>query len=345
MHAKAADTARTLEVRNTKDSVMNYWWVNQNQTAKQEVSGGYMWSPKRMKDGKRNPFYEGMRECAPGDLVFSFVDTRISNLGVVTSFCDESPRPQEFGVTGDQWDTDGWRVGVDFQRLSAPIKPADHMNVIAPTLPVKYSPIRPDGGGNQIYLARVPSPMAVVLMGLIGPEAEVLARRASGLPSDSSDTFLVTEAREDALETSILGDSRIPETERQALVRSRIGQGLFRDRVVAVEPRCRVTGVANPFYCIASHIKPWRHSDNTERLDGNNGLLLARHIDHLFDEGFISFAGDGLMLVSPAADVDALRAMGVPVDSPLNVGTFNEGQRGYLEYHRVEVFKKAVIGE
>ena len=62
---------------------MNYWWVNQNQTAKQEVSGGYMWSPKRMKDGKRNPFYEGMRECAPGDLVFSFVDTRISNLGVV----------------------------------------------------------------------------------------------------------------------------------------------------------------------------------------------------------------------------------------------------------------------
>jgi putative restriction endonuclease len=324
---------------------MNYWWVNQNQTAKQEVTGGYMWSPKRTKSGSRNAFYENMRECAPGDLVFSFVDTRISNLGVVTSFCDESPRPQEFGATGDQWDADGWRVGVDFQRLLAPIKPANHMNVIAPTLPAKYSPIRPDGGGNQIYLARVPPPMAKVLMDLIGPEAEALAQRASGLPADSSDRVPVDEAREDALATSVLGDSRIPETERQSLVRSRMGQGLFRDRVAAIEPRCRVTGVTNLFYRIASHIKPWKHSDNTERLDGNNGLLLAPHIDHLFDKGFISFADDGLLLISPAADVDALRSMGVPVDTPLNVRAFNAAQRGYLEYHRAEVFKKAVIGE
>jgi putative restriction endonuclease len=324
---------------------MNYWWVNQNQTAKQEVSGGYMWSPKRTKNGSRNAFYENMRECAPGDLVFSFVDTRISNLGVVTSFCDESPRPQEFGATGDQWDADGWRVAVDFKRLLAPIKPADHMNVIAPTLPSKYSPIRPDGGGNQIYLARVPPPMARVLLDLIGDEAEAVAQRASGLPADSSDRLPVAEARDDALAAGILGDSSIQETERQSLVRSRMGQGLFRDRVAAVEPRCRVTSVTNPFYRIASHIKPWRKSDNTERLDGNNGLLLAPHIDHLFDKGFISFADDGLLLISPAADIDALRAMGVPVDTPLNVGAFNAGQRGYLEYHRAEVFKKAVIGE
>jgi len=40
---------------------MNFWWVNQNQTAKQEISGGYMWSPKRNKNGARNAFYENMR--------------------------------------------------------------------------------------------------------------------------------------------------------------------------------------------------------------------------------------------------------------------------------------------
>ena len=55
---------------------MRYWWVNQNQTFRQEIAGGYLWSPKRNANGARNPFYESMREVSPGDLIFSFVDTR-----------------------------------------------------------------------------------------------------------------------------------------------------------------------------------------------------------------------------------------------------------------------------
>jgi hypothetical protein len=46
---------------------MRYWWVNQNQTYKHEVGGGYLWSPKRNANGARNPFYESMREVSPGD--------------------------------------------------------------------------------------------------------------------------------------------------------------------------------------------------------------------------------------------------------------------------------------
>src|SRR5208337_242282 len=48
---------------------MRYWWVNQNQTYRHEVQGGYLWSPKRNANGVRNPFYESMREVAPGDLL------------------------------------------------------------------------------------------------------------------------------------------------------------------------------------------------------------------------------------------------------------------------------------
>jgi hypothetical protein len=36
---------------------MRYWWVNQNQTYRPEVQGGYLWSPKRNANGARNPFY------------------------------------------------------------------------------------------------------------------------------------------------------------------------------------------------------------------------------------------------------------------------------------------------
>ena len=49
-----------------------------------EVRGSFMWSPKQNANGARNQFYENMREVSPGDVVFSFCDTRIKAIGVVT---------------------------------------------------------------------------------------------------------------------------------------------------------------------------------------------------------------------------------------------------------------------
>ena len=80
---------------------MRYWWVNQNQTYRHEIRGGFLWSPKRNANGARNPFYESMREVAPGDLIFSFADTRIIlAVGVAQSYSWESPKPDEFGTAG-----------------------------------------------------------------------------------------------------------------------------------------------------------------------------------------------------------------------------------------------------
>src|ERR1035437_5945121 len=91
---------------------MRYWWVNQNQTFRQETAGGYLWSPKRNANGARNPFYETMREVSPGDMVFSFVDTVIAAIGVAQSYCWESPKPAEFGTTGQYWEKVGWKGAV-----------------------------------------------------------------------------------------------------------------------------------------------------------------------------------------------------------------------------------------
>jgi predicted restriction endonuclease len=49
---------------------------------------------------------------------------------------------------------------------------------------------------------------------------------------------------------------------------------------------------------VASHIKPWRASDNTERLDTYNGLLLLPNLDKAFDLGFITFTERGRIIVS-----------------------------------------------
>lgn len=99
-----------MEPLNTQQ--IRFWWVNQNQTYKQEISGGYLWSPKRKASGGRNPFYEFMREVSPGDVVFSFADTRIKSIGVATDYCFEAPKPSEFGNAGENWDNVGWKVPV-----------------------------------------------------------------------------------------------------------------------------------------------------------------------------------------------------------------------------------------
>jgi hypothetical protein len=79
---------------------MKYWWVNQNQTYKHEVSGGYLWSPKKKKDGSRNYFYDTMTQAMVGDLVMSFSDTRIKALGIVRAPAAAAPKPTVFGNAG-----------------------------------------------------------------------------------------------------------------------------------------------------------------------------------------------------------------------------------------------------
>ena len=75
-------SARRWLRRERHASQMRYWWVNQNATYRHEVAGGFLWSPKRKRNGGRNPFYELMREVAPGDVVLSFADTRIAAIGI-----------------------------------------------------------------------------------------------------------------------------------------------------------------------------------------------------------------------------------------------------------------------
>ena len=75
---------------------MRFWWVNQNQTWRQEVGGGYLWSPKRKANNQLNPFYESMREVSPGDVILSVRDTLVAAIGIAYSHCYESPKPQEF---------------------------------------------------------------------------------------------------------------------------------------------------------------------------------------------------------------------------------------------------------
>lgn len=321
---------------------MRFWWVNQNQTFRQEMSGGYLWSPKRNSNGGHNPFYEFMREVAPGDLVLSYEGAHIRAVGIVQSYCYECPKPAEFGSAGTYWEKIGWKVDVSYRQLTHQLRPSDHINELGPLLPSRYSPLQTSGRGNQgVYLTELPTSLMEAIAQLVGQEL-ILLMKASKAEEPQAQELTAQGIGllewEEHLQEQIATDGTLPETEKHAVILARRGQGLFKERVRKLERYCRITKVDRLEHLRASHIKPWRDSDNQERLAGENGLLLTPSIDHLFDRGFISFEDNGRLLISPVAHKRSLERMGVPVDTTTNVGNFSEEQKRHLDFHRNSVF-------
>ncbi len=228
--------------------LMCYWWVNQNQTYRHEVPGGYLWSPKRKSNGGVNPFYESMREVAPGNIVLSFAVPGSLPSGLQGHIVTNAPNRARF------------------TELKNRVRPVDHIDILRPRLPAKYSPLLADGRGSQsVYLAEIPVRLFDALQELIGYEAKhTLSVAESWIDGELADDSAMRDvsAWEDHVRDAIVHDSRLRETERQAVIQARRGQGIFRQRVSVVESRCRITGVSNPEHLRASHCKPWRDSTN-----------------------------------------------------------------------------------
>lgn len=311
---------------------MRYWWVNQNQTYRHEVRGNFMWSPKTRSDGSRNRFYDNMKEVSPGDIVFSFCDTYIKAVGVVTGGAQTGPKP-DFGSVGANWSREGWFVPVDYCTLENQIRPKNHIRILRPFLPRAYGPLQQTGNGLQaVYLAEVPELLAEALKGLIGQSfwdayATVGAYQA----------LAGSQEEEAAISEQFLEGA----TFREQMIKARRGQGVFRANVLLHESACRVTRVGEPRHLTASHIKPWREASDTERLDGSNGLLLSPHIDHLFDQGYITFSPSQALVVVPEVREKLLDAWGI--DADVSVGEFSREQGAYLDYHRANVFKISLM--
>ena len=101
---------------------------------------------------------------------------------------------------------------------------------------------------------------------------------------------------------AVENDNTIKMTEKDSIVKSRIGQGIFRKGLIEYWHGCAISQCPLTWMLIASHIKPWRDADNQERLDPYNGLLLLPNYDKLFDLGYISFNSKGKIMYSRLLD-------------------------------------------
>lgn len=145
----------------------------------------------------------------------------------------------------------------------------------------------------------------------------------------------IAEQSQESLEAQVLQlemGTSLPKTTREAIIMARLGQGIFRRRVLQAYNDCMVTGIKDHKILIASHIKPWRlcYKDPNECLSHDNALLLSPTWDKLFDIGLISFSTSGKLLVSKKLSKSSCKHLGV---EKVSIALTNK-QAKFMQHHR-----------
>lgn len=123
------------------------------------------------------------------------------------------------------------------------------------------------------------------------------------------------------------------------LKNARIGQGLYRARILEEFPAgCLITQINDERLLIASHIKPWADSNEQEKINRYNGLLLSPTYDKLFDQGFITFLDDGTVKTSPYISPLNWKKLNLKNGQHFDL-KYNEERSLFLDYHRKNIFK------
>ena len=157
-----------------------------------------------------------------------------------------------------------------------------------------------------------------------------LLRNVDPYYQDDAVEIVETIEREIAL-SGLQGESR------DAVIKVRVNQGVFRERLLQRYSRCCLCGVSNPNFLIASHIKPWIISDPAEKLDIDNGFLMCPDHDKLFDQGWITFSDDGEIIISE--DLSQTDRIFMNIREHMNM-KLTDKNISYLQFHRRHIFTK-----
>jgi hypothetical protein len=211
--------------------VVAFWWVNHKRSWKPETSRGALWSPLTKSNGAQYRAYSNMTLARTGDVVFSFAKGKIGHVGVVEGEATTEDKPSY--ASDAPWAKNGWMLPVTFVALTPPIDPREHLDVVERYRPKSHSPIQANGHGTLNYLSAISDEFGNALLKITSLDLDQLTASAT---------------RDDVLDDikAIEKDPSTSPTVRLQLSNARIGQGAFRKRVLAMEPACRVTGIAIP---------------------------------------------------------------------------------------------------
>ena len=120
---------------------------------------------------------------------------------------------------------------------------------------------------------------------------------------------------------------------------ARDGQGKYREQLLEQCRYCPFTMIGDERLLIASHIKPWAASNDTEKTDPYNGYMLSPMFDKLFDRGFITITEDRHIILSEFISPYTWKQIGLKNNAFYNAIPMDDKRIEYLKFHHQSVFK------
>ena len=153
------------------------------------------------------------------------------------------------------------------------------------------------------------------------------------------------EAVRDEIEVSKciekVNNSKLSPTEKEVIIKARIGQGTYRQKLLNEVSICPFTLVDDEHLLVVSHIKPWKDAKNSEKKDPKNGFVFTPTYDKLFDRGYISFTDDKRLIISPWLSKYNQERLGLVADNKIDkLPEIDDKRKAYLKYHRENVLKR-----
>lgn len=149
--------------------------------------------------------------------------------------------------------------------------------------------------------------------------------------------------------TTIEKLNHIPEIElpkegimREQIVKVRVNQSFFRSSILAsYNNTCCITGIKQPEFLIAGHIKPWS-IDEKNRLNPQNGIAINALHDKAFENGYLTITTDYKIKISPILlknNQENLDYFGKYENQPIILPSRFLPDVEFLKYHNQERFR------
>lgn len=308
---------------------MQYFIVVQNESFEEEYLGNYLWAPNEDKRGNKKFFWENMNIINIGDIIFSLYERKIVSLNISESVSAAHETPFIYSKYPAE-KRDGKIVYVNYNKFNNAISIDDYIDDILRLCPEKYSPINKIknkrtniNSVNQGYLYKIDEKLGLFLIELIN--------------KNNSDFNLdeIIKSNNYINKIKDIPDKILEKTEKEALIKTRISQNVFKNKLLSRSKKCEICGLDIPELLVASHCKPWSQSNNYEKQDKNNGLLLCVNHDRLFDKGFITFEDSGKIIISEKISNNNYKMLNINKDIKINL---TEDQKKYIKYHRENIF-------
>lgn len=306
---------------------MQSYIVMQGRTYPEEKNLGILWSLQLDTAGNPQHFWERMKEIDEGDRIFHYVKGDIVAISVAKTGYREERKPAIIDLPGSE-EENGYLVETDYYEFEKPLTILNAFDEILPLLPIKYSPFQENANGNQGYLYPCNEELSIKLVELVGD------LNVYEIDEEQLEFVMGTVRRtEHDFLTPILA-----ETEAEAKTIVRLGHQRFRHELMPLwDHKCALCGIGLTELLQASYAKPWKDSTNSERIDPNNGILLCRNHDALYNNGLIAFDGQGKIHISSSIPEEDYGKLGLNGKMRVNR---TEGNKPFLKWHKRCVFKK-----